>query len=97
MFGKYSFDALEEMVNDPLPKTQRILDIDRKINGRMEDDEVREFIQTVCHIQTISDVQQMPRNRRNEVLKLILEYGASIRQISRVTGISRGIIGKLNG
>lgn len=95
VFEKYSFDALEELVNDPLPKTQRILDIDRKINGRLDDDEIREFIRSVCHIETISDVQQMPRNRRNEVLKLLLEYGGSIRQISRVTGISRGIIGKL--
>ena len=86
---------LEELVNDPLPKTQRILDIDRKINGRLDDDEIREFIQSVCHIETISDLQQLPRNRRNEVLKLILEYGGSIRQISRVTGVSRGVISKL--
>ena len=92
---KFSFDVLEEMVNDPLPKTQRILDIDRKTNGILDDDEVRDFIQLVCHIQTIADVQQMPRNRRNEVLKMVLEYGASIRQLSRVTGVSRGVIGKL--
>lgn len=92
---KFSFDVLEEMVNDPLPKTQRILDIDRKTNGILDDDEVRDFIQLVCHIQTIADVQQMPRSRRNEVLKMVLEYGASIRQLSRVTGVSRGVIGKL--
>lgn len=95
VFEKYSFDVLEELVNDPLPKTQRILDIDRKTNGILDDDEVRDFIQLVCHIQTIADVQQMPRNRRNEVLKMVLEYGASVRQLSRVTGVSRGVIGKL--
>ena len=92
---KYSFDALEEMVNDPLPKTLRVLDIDRKNNGSLDDNEVRDFIQLVCHIETISDVQQLPRNRRNEVLKMVLEYGASIRQLSRVTGVSRGVISKL--
>ena len=95
VFEKFSFDVLEEMVNDLLPKTQRILDIDRKTNGSLDDDEVREFIQLACHIETISDLQQMPRNRRNEVLKLILEYGATIRQTSRVTGVSRGVISKL--
>ena len=92
---KYSFDALEEMVNDPLPKTLRVLDIDRKNNGSLDDNEVRDFIQLVCHIETISDVQQLPRNRRNEVLKMVLEYGASIRQLSRVTGVSRGVISNL--
>ena len=77
------------------PKTLRVLDIDRKNNGSLDDNEVRDFIQLVCHIETISDVQQLPRNRRNEVLKMVLEYGASIRQLSRVTGVSRGVISKL--
>jgi len=95
VFRKYSFGALEEMVNDPLPKTLRIMDIDRKNNGSLDDDDVRDFIKTVCHIETISDIQQMPRNRRNEILKMALEYGASIRQLSRVTGVSRGVIEKL--
>lgn len=95
VFCKISFDALRELVDEPLPKTKRMLDFDNDTSVRMDDDEVRAFIHQVCGIETISEIQHYPKPQRNEVLKMIIEYGASIRQITRVTGVSRGVCEKI--
>ncbi|MBQ9385835.1 MAG: transposase [Bacteroidaceae bacterium] len=95
VLDRFSFGALEEIVNEQLPETHHILDFDNDTSVRMRDDKVRNYIRSACKVTLISEVQQMPQEQRNEILKQALEYGASIRQISRVTGVSRGIIQKL--
>lgn len=95
VFDKIKFDALKELVDEPLPKTQRILDFNNDTSVRVDDDVIREFLHDVCRIESISEIQQYPKERRNEVLKLLMEYGAGDRQITRVTGISRGVIIRL--
>ena len=95
VLGRFSFGSLEEIVNDQLPQTKRILDYDDDTSVRMPDDKVRNYIHWACEIDLISEVQKMPQEQRNEILKRALRYGASIRQISRVTGVSRGIIQRL--
>jgi len=39
-----------------------------------------------------TEVQKLEKKKRNTILKQLCEYGASVRQISRVTGISYGVI-----
>ena len=95
VLDRFSFGALEEIVNDQLPQTKRILDFDNDTSVRMPDDKVRNYIHLACEVDMLSDVQKMPQEQRNEILKRALRYGASIRQISRVTGVSRGIIQRL--
>ena len=95
VFSKISFDALEELIEESLPKTRRMLDFDNDTSVRMDDDEVRAFIHEACGIETISEIQHYPKAQRNEVLKKLIEYGAGFRQITRVTGISRGVFEKL--
>jgi len=40
-------------------------------------------------------IQSLERGRRNEVLRATLSFGAGIRQLSRLTGVSFGVIQKL--
>jgi hypothetical protein len=40
-------------------------------------------------------VQSLEKARRNEVLRSALSIGAGIRQLSRLTGVSFGVIQKL--
>ena len=40
-------------------------------------------------------VQSLEKSRRNEVLRTMLSLGAGIRQLSRLTGVSFGVIQKL--
>jgi len=41
------------------------------------------------------DSLSLEKNRRNYILKSTKEFGAGIRQLSRLTGVSYGIIQKL--
>ena len=56
---KISFEALEELVNTPLPKTQRILDFDCDPGQRLTDDRVREYIRLEMGISEMSEIQQL--------------------------------------
>lgn len=41
------------------------------------------------------DEEGLEKSRRNEVLRTMLSLGAGIRQLSRLTGVSFGVIQKL--
>lgn len=82
---------LRELVNEPLPKTVRILDYD-KSNCFATDDEVREYLMERYGLRTPADVQLISKNRRDEILNNVKEFGASIRQLERLTGIGFSII-----
>ena len=96
IFDKISFDALEELVDTPLPKTQRILDLDIDTGWRVTDERVREFIKAEFEIEDVSTIQHLEKEKRNEIVKKLLEFCGNVRQISRVTGICRGVIRKLD-
>ena len=40
-------------------------------------------------------VQSLEKTRRNEVLRCALSFGAGVRQLSRLTGVSFGVVQKL--
>ena len=48
-------------------------------------------LDTVCHTST-SDFQGIDPKRRDKLLRKLKDRGLSIRQISRLTGISKGIV-----
>lgn len=84
-------DELLALINDPLPKSLRILDFDCNASVRLSDDEVRSFSQSIG-ICSLQDIQHFPKDQRDNVLRQLKDYGASIRQLVRLTGISFGII-----
>ena len=86
-------EELIAIVNDPLPKTLRILDFDKNIST-VSDEEACEFLIQTFSLQKPTDLQLYDKKRRNDILKEAKAYGASIRQLSRLTGISIGIIRK---
>jgi putative transposase len=67
------------------------------INGKVKlsDDQVGEYLRTIGVLSS-SMLQQMDRDDRNDVLtKLKKLKGVSLRQISRITGISKSVIGRI--
>ena len=95
VLSRISYPALEELVNEPLPKAQRILDYNNETSVRIKDDVVRDYILSDCGVKNIKDIQAYPIEERNELIKKIKAFGASIRQITRLTGISERIIRKV--
>jgi len=87
------YKELASYVYEPMPKAQRILDFDNDTCVRITDDYVREFVRSEFGLH-ITDIQHIEKNRRNEMLQKVLEFGASIRQLSRMTGVSRKLVEK---
>lgn len=69
------------------------LDCDNKV--QLKDNEVREYLEKLG-IQNKNELQQMERSKRNIILREIkATEGVTIRQLSRITGISKSVIDRL--
>jgi REP element-mobilizing transposase RayT len=62
---------------------------------RFKDKEAKELIIKICNVENCKDLQEFNKNERNNKLNILKEKGLSTRQLSRLTGISRGIILKV--
>ncbi|NMD72622.1 transposase, partial [Bacillus sp. DNRA2] len=70
--------------------------LDDYIINRKSDQEVREYLNQLGIINT-STIQRMERGARDEVLsKLKKLNGVSVRQLSRITGISKSVIDRVH-
>jgi putative transposase len=72
------------------PNQDQCLDDDVKV--RMSDDEVRDHL-IKMGITSNSDLQRLDKEERDRILVMLKELkGVNIRQLSRITGISRSVI-----
>ena len=96
VLARISREDLIALINEPLSKALRILDFDCNASVRVNDDEVKDYLTEACGISNITQVQHLPTEQRNDVIRQLRQFGASIRQLSRMTGISFGVIRKLD-
>ena len=89
------FQDLEELVCMPIEECDQILDIDTDDCKSFSDSDVKAFLLMSLRIVNPLMVQSLEKARRNEVLRSALSIGAGIRQLSRLTGVSFGVIQKL--
>ena len=81
---------LREFVNTLLPATQTILDFDS--GSRLKtDEEVKDFLSMRFSIKGM-DMQILNRDKQDEILRELKEYGASVRQLVRLTGLSFSVV-----
>lgn len=72
----------------------KCLDIEE--NKQMTDADAIKIIKEYCKVNHTIDLQKFDVNERNSCLRYLkVEYGLSIRQIERLTGIGRGIIQRI--
>ena len=67
------------------------LDI-RDNDFRLTDDEALKIICKICKCKSVSDFQKLDKIKRNYYIEKLYKHGLSIRQISRLTGLSRKIV-----
>ena len=67
------------------------LDI-RDNDFRLTDDEALKIIWKICKCKSVSDFQKFDKIKRNYYIEKLYKHGLSIRQISRLTGLSRKIV-----
>lgn len=62
---------------------------------RLTDAQAREIIFRISKCKTVTEFQGLDVEHRNSYLKELKEDGISIRQLSRLTGVSKGIVEKM--
>lgn len=92
MFSENLEEAIRDFIDYSNEYSECIcLDMEERI--RISDDEARDIIKEVCKVDHTGDLQNMEMGIRNTYLKkLKKQYGLSVRQIERITGVNRGII-----
>ena len=84
---RISFDDLVALVNEPLPKTTVILEYNTT-RYRRSDEEVSTFLCETFSLRTPKDLALYSSERIADIVYRAKDFGASIRQLVRLTGIS---------
>ena len=95
VFARISQTDLTELINTPIEDDVQILDIDTDRYKSISDSDVKACLQMSQGIANSLMVQSLEKTRRNEVLRYAPSFGAGVRQLSRLTGISFGVVQKL--
>lgn len=85
---KIPIDELKGLVYELLPKAQKILDYNYDGSTRVEDELVRDYMESLCGPDYIEVLHSLPREKRREMIRLFKEFGANNAQIARLTGLS---------
>lgn len=89
LIEKDEFIAFNNEKNDDV-----CLDIDPK-EFRINDSDARNIIKKISKCDNTTEFQELPQEKRDRYIRKLKEKGLSIRQISRLTGVSFAIIRKI--
>ena len=71
------------------------LDISESAVSRVTDEQAKVLMRKISKCETVTDFQNLEVTKRDKYLKKLRENGVSIRQLSRLTGMSIGVIRKI--
>lgn len=94
---RMSLDELKELVVVPLDDDVQCLNLDEGVRICVGDREIRQYLLDFYGITDSIKVQEMGKEKRNEIIACCLERGAGMRQLSRLTGVTYGVINRLRG
>ena len=83
---------LSELVNEPISDEVACLDIEDASKGRPSDDQVMMLIKEKTGATNSSAFQQLPADIKKSLLIELKGKRASLRQLERLTGISKTMI-----
>jgi len=92
---RISFEDLKGLVDETLEGD--ITDVEYTTDDRLTDDDIRQYLRGRWQLERPTDLQMKEKAERNEILAEAIQYGIPLRQLSRMTGISYGVIQRLNG
>ena len=96
VYKRITTEDLKELVDTPLDEDVSCLDIDEVVRASIGDRDVRKYLQERYGIADSIKVQELEKEKRNEIIVSCLEIGTGLRQLSRLTGVTYGVINKLN-
>lgn len=75
------------------PSEDQFLDLEP--DTRVTDREATELVKKVCGVLHLSEIQTLPAERQADYLKTLHGQNCSIRQLARLTGVSKGQIERI--
>ncbi len=73
---------------------EKCLDVDNR-DFRINDADAKKIIEKVSKCRSVAEFQMLNKEQRNKNIIKLRQKGLSIRQISRLTGVSKGIVENL--
>lgn len=73
---------------------ENCMDIPTKAEERVTDEQARMFVFECTQCRNASEFQELPVSKRDLYLRMLRQKGVSIRQISRLTGVSFNVVRK---
>ena len=95
VLNRLSLEDLTALVNEPVADDGNILELDTADDLMVTDEDLRTFLFRTYTIHNPLEIQNMSKEFRNAIIKAAKEYGGGIRQLSRLTGLSYGLIRKV--
>lgn len=92
ILGLCPIDTFLELNNTTTDAT--CLDLSEKIIMRVTDEQAKILIRKISKCESVSEFQNLELAKRDKALKKLRDKGLSIRQMSRLTGISISVIRK---
>lgn len=74
------------------PARETCMDVPDGASKRLTDDQVIKKMHRISGCGNAAEFQTLPLEKRDRALRLLLKRGGSIRQVSRVTGVSVGVV-----
>ena len=90
MIGKEHFEEFNNETNNDV-----CLEIEEG-KFRLSDIDAKKLIRKISKCNTTTEFQELKAEKRDKYIGRLLERGLSIRQISRLTGTSKGIVEKIS-
>ena len=90
IMGKEEFINFNREKND-----DKCMDYEEKSN-RLNDSDAKGIIKKITKCSTAAEFQELESQQRDRYISMLKKNGLSIRQISRLTGVSFGIVRKQN-
>lgn len=86
---------MRDLVEAPLNGDIQCLDLDETVKATVGDREVRQHLLERYGITDSIKVQGLDKEKRNEIIISCLKQGTGLRQLSRLTGVTYGVINRI--
>lgn len=83
-------DDFEEYIN--VDNNDKCLEIETTSNVRITDEKAKTIIYKKAKCGSVAEFQEIPKAKRDKLLRVLKQQGLSIRQISRLTGTPKGVV-----
>ena len=76
------------------PNSDTCMELVSPARRAVTDTQAQVVIEKISHCKTITEFQELEEKKKERFIKKIYEKGVSVRQLSRLTGISKGMVEK---